>query len=97
MKDGIFKSLIIDSYKKAQEGNVTGIVYGALLTIGYSEIEDISKFVEFMNPDMLHLKSKLTDCEIDVYSWELEGYKVKHSENTIYIKVKNKPEIPIMY
>lgn len=97
MKDGIFKSLIIDSYKKAQEGNLTGIVYGSILTVGYSEIEDINKFVEFMNQDMLHLKSRVTDYEIDVYSWELEDYKVKHGENTIYIKVKNKPEIPIMY
>ncbi|WP_373266152.1 hypothetical protein [Hungatella hathewayi] len=97
MKDGKFKNILLDTYEKSQGGNLIGIVYGAILTIGYSEIEDIYKFVEFMNPDMLHLKSKLTDYEIDVYSWELEDYKVKRSEKTIYIKVKNKPEIPIMY
>ena len=49
------------------------------------------------NPDMLYLKSKLTGNEIDVYEWELENYKVKESENTIYIKCKNKMEAALMY
>ena len=46
---------------------------------------------------MLYLKSKLTGNEIDVYEWELENYKVKDSENTIYIKCKNKMEVALMY
>jgi hypothetical protein len=46
---------------------------------------------------MLHLKSKLTGNEIDVYESELENYKIKASESTIYIKCKNKMEIAIMY
>lgn len=46
---------------------------------------------------MLYLKSKLTENEIDVYEWELENYKVKESESTIYIKCKNKMEVALMY
>lgn len=60
-------------------------------------ILDINKFVEISNPDMLHLRSKLTDVEADIYKWELENFKVKNSENTIYVKLKNKPEIAFMF
>ena len=60
-----------------------------------TEFDD--EFVDTINIDMMYLKSKLTNTEIDVYEWELEDYKVKHSESTIYIKLKNKPEVAIMY
>lgn len=97
MKDGIFKNLILDTYEKAKEGNIVGILYGAVSTIGFSEINDINQFTDLMNPDMLYLKSIPTNCQIDVYAWELENYVIKKSQRTIYIKVKNKPEISIMY
>lgn len=44
--------------------------------------------MENINSDILYLKSKLTDTEIDIYKWELEDYKIKSSESTIYVKLK---------
>lgn len=97
MKEGKFKNLVIDSYNKYKEGNLVGILYAATSTYGFSDLINFEDFVVECNPDMLHLKSKLTDTEIDVYEWELEDYKVKSSENTIYVKLKNKSEIALMY
>lgn len=96
MKDGKFKQLILDAYNKSSEGNLVGILYNAVLIQGFSSIKDIEGFVN-CNPDMLYLKSRLTGNEIDVYEWELENYKVKENENTIYIKCKNKMEVALMY
>lgn len=92
-----FKSLIIDAYNKAKEGNLVGIVYSAVSTYGFRDLIDINGFVENINSDMLYLKSKLTDMEIDIYKWELEYYKIKSSESTIYVKLKNKMEVALMY
>ena len=97
MNDGKFKNLILDAYSKASEGNLVGILYGAGSTYGFSDIENIDGFVENCNPDMLHLKSKLTGNEIDVYESKLENYKIKESESTIYIKCKSKMEVGLMY
>lgn len=97
MKNGKFKHLILDAYKKSSEGNLVGILYNAVSAHGFSNMKDIDGFVENCNPDMLHLKSTITGNEIDVYEWELENYKVKESENTIYIKCKNKIEAALMY
>lgn len=97
MKDGKFKSFVVDAYKKSKEGNLVGILYGAVSTYGFSELINIEEFVKVGNPDMLYLKSKLTGVELDVYEWELEDYKVKNSERTIYIKLKNKMEVALMY
>lgn len=80
-----------------QDGNLGGIVYGAVSTYEFSDLINIEEFAESSNPDMLHLKSKLTDVELDIYSWGLEDYKIKHSESTIYVKLKNKPEVALMY
>lgn len=97
MSDGKFKSLIIDAYNKANEGNLVGIVYSAVSTYGFRDLIDINGFVKNINSDMLYLKSKLTDTEVDIYKWELEDYKIKSSENTIYVKLKNKMEVALMY
>lgn len=97
MKDGKFKKLILDAYKKSSEGNLVGILYNAVSTHRFSDMKDIDGFVEDCNPDMLYLKSKLTENKINVYEWELENYKIKESENTIYIKCKNKMEVALMY
>lgn len=97
VEDGKFKELIKESYKRWQGGNITGTLYTALQTYGFSQITDIDELVGKAVVDMMHLKSMLTDTEIDVYEWDLEDYKVKHSESTIYIKLKNRPEIGIMY
>lgn len=96
-KDKIFKSLIVDAYNKAKEGNLVGIVYSAVSTYGFRDLIDINGFVENINSDMLYLKSKLTNTEIDIYKWELENYKIKSSESTIYVKLKNKMEVALMY
>ena len=83
--------------EKFKEGNIVGILYSTVSTHGFPDMKDIDGFVEECNLDMLHLKSKLTGNEIDVYESELENYKIKASESTIYIKCKNKMEIAIMY
>lgn len=92
-----FKSLIVAAYNKAKEGNLVGIVYSAVSTYGFRDLRDINEFAENCNPSMLYLKSKLTDTELDIYEWELEDYKVKNSESTIYVKLKNKMEVALMY
>jgi len=97
MEASKFKSLIVDTYNKSkEEGNLVGILYGAVSTYGFSDIADIEGFVDSSNPDMLYLKSKITGQEVDVYKWELENYVIKTSESTIYVKLKNK-EVPLMY
>lgn len=98
MKDGKFKNLAKEAYNRAKEaGNLTGILYTATQNYGFSQLINFDEFADTIQIDMLYLKSKLTDTEIDVYEWELENYKVKHSESTIFIKLKNKPEVAIMY
>ncbi len=97
MNDGKFKNLIVDSYNKAKEGNLVGIIYSAVSTYGFRDLIDINGFADNCNPSMLYLKSKLTDTELDIYEWELEDYKIKSSENTIYVKLKNKMEVGLMY
>lgn len=98
MEDCIFKKLVIDAYNLKQKSEwLVGIIYGAVSANGFNDIADINSYMDNMNPDMLWLKSKATGVEIDVYKWELEDYKIKHSESTIYILLKNKPEISIMF
>lgn len=97
MRDGKFKSLIIDTYKKYKaDGNLSGILYGAISTYGFSQIVDIEGFVESSSADMLYLKSALTGVEVDIYEFDLVDYQIKSSENTIYVKLRNK-EISLMY
>lgn len=96
-KDNKFKNLIVDAYNKAKEGNLVGIVYSAVSTYGFRDLVDVNDFVESINSDMLYLKSKLTDIEIDIYKWKLEDYKIKSGESTIYVKLKNKMEVALMY
>lgn len=98
MKNQKFKNLLKDAYRLAmKDKNLVGILYSAVATYGFSELINFDEFVEKITIDMMHLKSKLTGTEIDVYEWELEDYEVKHSESTIYIKLKNKPEVAIIY
>lgn len=98
MKDGKFKSLVKEMYRKSKsEGNIVGILYSATQTYGFSDLINFDEFADKILIDMMYLKSKLTDKEIDIYEWELEDYKIKSSESTIYIKLRNKPEVAIMY
>lgn len=98
MKDGKFKELVKEVYRRAkEEGNLAGILYSETQNYEFSQLINFDEFVDAIQIDMMYLKSKLTDTEIDVYEWELEDYKLKHSESTIYIKLKNKPEVAVMY
>ena len=97
MKNEKFAELILTAYNLASKGNLVGILYNAISTYGFSDIKDIDGLVKRCSPDMLYLKSILTENEIDVYEWELESYTVKESESTIYIKCKNKMEVALMY
>lgn len=97
MKNEKFKQLIVDAYKKSKDGgNLVGIVYSAVSTYGFSDLINVEEFVENSGADMLHLKSKLTDTEVDIYEYDLVDYKIKNSESTIYVKLRNK-EVPLMY
>lgn len=93
---GKFRELVTEAYQLAKEGNLVGIVYGPVSTYGFSDIHDIHGFAESSPADMLHLKSKLTDVSVDIYEYDLVDYKVKNSESTIYIKLRNR-EVGLMY
>jgi hypothetical protein len=97
MKNEKFKSLIIDAYKKYKEkGNLSGILYSAISTYGFSQITDIDGFAESSSADMLHLKSLLTDTEVNIYEYDLVDYKVNNSRNMIYVRLRNR-EVALMY
>ena len=97
MRDGKFKELVKVCYNKSKENNgLLGLLYGAISTVNFIDIDDISSFVEKMNPDMLHLKSMLTGVEKDIYEWELKDFRVKEGESTIYVLLKN-GEVGFMY
>ena len=96
MKNEKFQNLVIDAYKKSKEGNLVGIIYSAVSTYGFSELINIEEFVKVSPADMLHLKSKLTDTEVDIYEYDLVDYKIKNSESTIYVKLRNR-EVPLMF
>ena len=97
MEAGTFKDLIVEAYKKSKEGILVGTLYGAISTSSFSDIPDIEEFLKVGLTDMLHLQSTVTGMEEDIYERTLENYKVKASERTIYIKLKDKPEQPFMY
>lgn len=98
MKDCKFKSLVIDAYNlKQNSNNLVGILYNAISTHGFNDIIDIQDYMDNLNPDMLHLKSKVNNVEIDIYEYELENYTIKNSEQTLYVKLKNKSEIAVMF
>lgn len=97
MKNEKFQNLIVDAYKKSKEGgNLVGIVYSAVSTYGFSELINIEEFVKVSAADMLHLKSRLTGEEVDIYEYDLVDYKIKNSESTIYVKLRNR-EVPLMF
>lgn len=89
-----FKNLIVDAYNKSKEGNLVGIVYSAASTYGFKDLIDEMDLQRILIPICY---TKLTDTEIDIYKWELEDYKIKSSESTIYVKLKNKMEVALMY
>lgn len=93
----MFDKLIKEAYKLSKSGNLIGILYNSGKAIGFNDLndEDVDNISD-NKYDMLYLKSTLTDTEIQIYENELKNYKIKHSEQTLYI-LTNKGEIGLMY
>ena len=91
----MFENLIKEAYKLSQAGNLIGILYNSGRSIGFSNITDIDKELE-LKYDMLYLKSILTDTEIEIYETDLKDFKVKNSEEVLYVLTK-KGETRLMY
>lgn len=89
MKTKQFQQLLVDCYKIAKRNpNLIGVIYSAISTYGFSEIADIETFAKNSAADMLHLESKRTHTEIDVYEYNLINYTIKDAN--ICIKLRNK-------
>jgi hypothetical protein len=101
MKDCKFKQLILDTYKDCKErtytkeqfgitttyGNYFGILYNPISTDSFNDIIDIDKYMDLVNLDMMYLCSRITNEEIEIYSWDLEDYEIK--DDTLIIKWNN--------
>ena len=97
MADVNLKKFILDVSKLINDKQLYVVCYTPMARISLWEVEDVVKFVETTNVDMVYLKSLLTDNEVDVYENQLENYKIKSSESTLYVKIRNKMEIGLMY
>ena len=91
------QDLIKESYKLAKAGNLIGICYSSCASTSFSQIQE-NKLDEFLEGpiEMLYLKSIVTDTDIQIYEYELKDFKVKHSEEVLYI-LTNKGETRLMY
>lgn len=94
MKNEKFKQLIVDTYKIAKTSkNLVGIVYGPISTYGFSDLVNIEGFAETNAADMLYLKSKLSNTEIDIYEYDLVDYEINNSDRTIHIKLRDRKSV----
>jgi hypothetical protein len=94
MKNEKFKQLIVDTYKISKTSkNLIGIVYGPISTYGFSDLINIEKFAETIGTEMLYLKSKSSNTEVDVYEYDLVDYEINNSDRTICIKLRNKEAV----
>ena len=91
------QELIKDAYKLSKAGNMIGICHTACAAVGFKDIPE-DKIDEFINGkvEMLYLKSLLTDTEIQIYEYELKDYKIKNSEEVLYV-LTNHGETGLMY
>ena len=64
----------------------------SLYEIERSLLDRVSKSMS----NVMDLKSKLTGEEVDIYEHDLVDYKIKNSESTIYVKLRNR-EVPLMF
>lgn len=80
------QDLIKDAYKLSKAGNIIGICHTACSAIGFKDIPE-DKIDEFIDGtvEMLYLKSLLTGTDIQIYEYELKDYKIKNSEEVLYI------------
>ena len=91
----MFEKLIKEAYKLSQAGNLIGILYNSGKAVGFNDIKDIDKALG-TKYDMLYLKSIPTDTEIEIYEADLKDFKVKNSEEVLYVLTK-KGETRLMY
>lgn len=93
----MLEKLIRDAYKLHKAGNLVCIMYNPTRSVGFSEIndEDLEKLLEF-KWDMLYIKSIPTYTEIQIYENELKNYKIKQSEETLFV-LTNRGETRLMY
>lgn len=93
----MLEKLIRYTYKLHKAGHLVCILYNPTMTVSFSEIndEELEKLLEF-KWDMLYIKSIPTDTEIQIYENELKNYKIKQSEETLFI-LTNRGETRLMY
>ena len=91
------QDLIKDAYKLSKAGNLIGICHMTMSAVGFKDIPEdkIDEFVE-NKVEMLYLKSTLTNTEIQIYENELKDYKIKNSEEDLYV-LTTSGETRLMY
>lgn len=82
-----FEELIREAYKRSKAGNLIGLMYSSGKTLGFKDFASEDDLEKAMNIkwDMLYLKSIPADTEIQIYENELKDFKVKASEETLYV------------
>jgi hypothetical protein len=104
MNDCLFKSFVIDVCNEhnkpdrvfskevvgqmLQYRNFFGVIYNANSNHSFTDITDIKGYMETMNPDMLLLHSRVTDQEVEIYSWKLKDYSIDGNKLTINLDNK---------
>lgn len=94
----LFENLIDLSFEKyLNEKNIIGILYGPSWTISYNDIKDTVIFKTVLKPDMLYLKSKINNVEIDIYPYNLKNFKVHEKERLLILDLKDGRNYKIQY
>jgi hypothetical protein len=55
----------------------------------FSDIADINKYMDIGQSDMLLLKSRKTNQEVEIYEWKLKDYKIENDILCIELDNKN--------
>ncbi len=80
-----FKKLVLEVYRICKKDEIIGIIYDVNLTCSLCKIADINAFLKDNDPAMLHLISRSTGENIDIYEWELEDFKIEEYTRIITI------------
>lgn len=104
MKDCKFKQFIIDVYNEwnkpertfkkkdifgeAIYKNFFGELFGTLQRHSFSDIKDVQDYIDSLNPNMLMLKSRKTNQEVEIYGFQLKDYDIDGDK--LKLQLKNK-------